>query len=103
MYSGHKGIEWTENCVALGSSGRTALCLVLFAAFRSRSRDPAKPDACCFAKRASMDRKEIADRKGAADCILWKGMNPLAHCSAYTERSLVTMKKPLLKSFGDQL
>lgn len=63
MYNGHKGIEWTEKCVALGSSGGTALCSVQPAACRSRSRDPAKPEACCFGNRASMGRKEVAVRQ----------------------------------------
>lgn len=37
-----------------------AQCPVQFAASTSRSRDPAKAEACCFANRASMDRKGVA-------------------------------------------
>lgn len=44
-----------------------------------------------------------SDREGAADCVLWKGRNSPAHHSAHAERSPVTMMKPLLTCFGNQL
>ena len=64
---------------------------------------PSQKLAALLTEHLRTGRRLRLDRKGAADCVLWKGKNPPAHCSAYAERSPITTKKPLLRSFGDQL
>lgn len=62
-------VQWElsgQKNVWLWAAADELLCAqrpVQSAACRCRSRDPAKPEACCFAHGAPMDRKEVVLRQ----------------------------------------